>query len=134
MPANNTKSLNIRFTVAHIKAMDDLVNAGLYTSIADIVRASVRDLLIKEYFNREAEVEKLILKKGSREETYGQGDRAKGFKQKKRIDDIKEKAAKILADLPDLDDGPLGVGGSSELEPTPTIFEDDSQGSQEEGS
>jgi len=133
MPKNNTKSLNIRLTVAHIKAMDDLVNAGLYTSIADIVRISVRDLLMKEYFGREAEVENLILKKGNREETYGQGDRAKGFKEYMRNEDLKKKTAKALENLPEAD-APLGVGGSSSLISTPTIVENDreDEGSQEE--
>jgi Arc/MetJ-type ribon-helix-helix transcriptional regulator len=43
------KSLNLRFADANVKAMNDLVRAGFYGSIADVVRAAVRDLLMREY-------------------------------------------------------------------------------------
>ncbi|MBO3803826.1 MAG: hypothetical protein JTT11_08185 [Candidatus Brockarchaeota archaeon] len=79
------KSLNIRFTEQHIKAMNDLVNAKLYGSVADVIRAAVRDLLLREYFGREETIQNLILAHGGSEKnTYGLGDRAKVHRGPKR--------------------------------------------------
>lgn len=116
------KSLNLRFVEVHIKAMNDLVNAGLYGSIADVVRAAVRDLLSKEYFGREAEIEHMIALRGSRKETYGQGDRAKGYKASERI----KKEIKTISVETEKSAEPssIGIGGSSPSISTPTIVDD----------
>ncbi|MGQ9515151.1 MAG: hypothetical protein ACUVTL_08925 [Thermoproteota archaeon] len=80
------KSLNLRFVEAHIEAMENLVSAGLYSSVADVVRAAVRDLLLREYFGREAEIEHMIvLHGGRREKTYGKGDKAKSHRGPKKL-------------------------------------------------
>jgi len=127
------KSLNLRFAVANIKAMEDLVKAGHYGSVADLVRAAVRDLLMREYYGREVEIERLITSHGQRNDTYGSGDRAKGYKASRKLakpkSSVTTESEESEAELP----GPMGVGGPAIAgESVPTIeVKDDSEPSEE---
>jgi len=131
------KSLNLRFAVANIKAMEDLVKAGRYGSVADLVRMAVRDLLMREYYGREVEIERLIALSGQRNDTYGSGDRAKGYKASHKPSKPKSSvtadtdAEESEAEVP----GPIGIGGpmtSSESVPTIEVKEDSSEPSEQE--
>jgi len=130
------KSLNLRFADANVKAMNDLVKAGYYGSIADVVRAAVRDLLMREYYSRQQEIEHMIqLSGGSREDTYGQGDRAKH--RKKGISSVAEPMASD-SDLSESGGGPVAIGGgvNGQARPKPSVTYGDGReddGSQMEG-
>jgi len=133
------KSLNLRFAVANIKAMEDLVKAGHYGSVADLVRIAVRDLLMREYYGREVEIERLITSHGQRNDTYGSGDRAKGYKathkpSKAKSSTITTEAeeSEAEAELP----GPIGIGGpaiATESVPTIEVKEDSTESEEQEG-
>lgn len=120
------KSLNLRFAVANIRAMEDLVKAGRYGSVADLVRMAVRDLLVKEYYGREVEIEKLIALSGQRNDTYGSGDRAKGYKASQKPSKPK---SSVTADTDETEgeeseaavSGTMGIGGIATGESVPTI-------------
>lgn len=113
------KSLNIRFTEQHIKAMNDLVNAKLYGSVADVIRAAVRDLLLREYFGREETIQNMILAHGgSVKDTYGLGDRAKTHRGPKKAKKQQvEAGAEAEAEAEAEPQGTIAVGTSKSPEP-----------------
>ena len=130
------KSLNLRFAVANIKAMEDLVKAGHYGSVADLVRIAVRDLLMREYYGHEVEIERLIALSGQRNDTYGSGDRAKGYKATHKPSKAKSSTAieaeESEAELP----GPIGIGGpaiATESVPTIEVKDDSTESEEQEG-
>lgn len=128
------KSLNLRFADANVKAMNDLVRAGFYGSIADVVRAAVRDLLMREYYSRQQEIEHMIqLSGGSREDTYGQGDRAKHTK--KGVSSVKvAEPMPSESDLSEIGGDPVAIGGGivSQARPKPSVTYGD--GREDDGS
>jgi len=130
------KSLNLRFAVANIKAMEDLVKAGYYGSVADVVRAAVRDLLNREYYNRQGEIDRLIARSGHSNDTYGSGDRAKGYKAT-HTKSAKPRQSVTAEETEETEteeepEGTIGIGGpvAASQESVPTIHVKDDSGSE----
>jgi len=105
--------------------MEDLVKAGRYGSVADLVRMAVRDLLVKEYYGREVEIEKLIALSGQRNDTYGSGDRAKGYKASQKPSKPKSSVTAETEEESEESDaevsGTMGIGEIATGESVPTI-------------
>ncbi len=58
------KLVTVKLPEVYVKAIDELVKAGRYSSRSEVIRIAVRDLLRQEIFQPELTLRKLELQRG----------------------------------------------------------------------